>query len=169
MDANKLVKKVTEKMKEVKQLKSAVSKPTASAVKVGSPAPDFKGKSPEGKEVSLKESLGKVTIIDFWASWCGPCRAENPSVVALYNEFHVKGLNIVGVSLDEKADKWKEAIAKDKITWTQISNLKGFEDPIARQYNVNEIPSTYILDEKGVVIAVNLRGDELKKKIASLL
>lgn len=166
---SKVGKKVAEKIKEVKQLKSAVSKPTASVVKVGSPAPDFKAKSPEGKEVSLKESLGKITIIDFWASWCGPCRAENPSVVALYNEFHTKGLNIVGVSLDEKADKWKEAIAKDKITWTQISNLKGWEDPIAKQYNVTEIPSTYILDEKGVVIAVNLRGDELKKKIASIL
>jgi thiol-disulfide isomerase/thioredoxin len=166
---SKLGKKIVEKMKEVKSLNEAIGKPSANAVKVGSLAPDFKGKTPEGKETSLKENLGKVTIIDFWASWCGPCRVENPSVVALYNEFHSKGLNIVGVSLDEKADKWKEAIVKDKITWIQISNLKGWEDPIARQYNVNEIPSTYILDEKGVIIAVNLRGEELKKKIASLL
>jgi thiol-disulfide isomerase/thioredoxin len=75
--------------------------------------------NPEGKTISLKESLGKVTIIDFWASWCGPCRAENPNVVALYNEFHDKGLNIIGVSLDKDATKWKEAIAKDKLTWTQ--------------------------------------------------
>jgi thiol-disulfide isomerase/thioredoxin len=166
---SKLGKKVAEKIKELKGLDEAIGKPSANAVKVGSLAPDFKGKTPEGKETSLKENLGKVTIIDFWASWCGPCRVENPSVVALYNEFHSKGLNIVGVSLDEKADKWKEAIVKDKITWIQISNLKGWEDPIARQYNVNEIPSTYILDEKGVIIAVNLRGEELKKKIASLL
>lgn len=166
---SKLGKKIAEKIKELKGLDEAIGKPSATSIKVGSLAPDFKGKTPEGKETSLKENLGKVTIIDFWASWCGPCRVENPSVVALYNQFHSKGLNIVGVSLDEKADKWKEAIVKDKITWIQISNLKGWEDPIARQYNVNEIPSTYILDEKGVIIAVNLRGEELKKKIASLL
>ncbi len=165
---SKIGKKVSEKIKETKGLNSITS-PKAGAVKEGSVAPDFKGKSPEGKEVSLKENLGKVTIIDFWASWCGPCRAENPSVVALYNEYKSKGLSIVGVSLDEKADKWKEAIAKDKITWTQLSNLKGWEDPIAKQYNITEIPSTFILDEKGVVIAVNLRGEELKNKIASLL
>jgi thiol-disulfide isomerase/thioredoxin len=166
---SKLGKKITEKMKEDKGLNEAISKPSDSVVKVGNSAPDFTGKTPEGKVTSLKQNLGKVTIIDFWASWCGPCRTENPSVVALYNEFHSKGLNIVGVSLDEKGDKWKEAIAKDKITWVQISNLKGWDDPIAKQYNVNEIPSTYILDEKGVVIAVNLRGEELKKKVASLL
>jgi peroxiredoxin len=132
-------------------------------------APDFKAKTPEGKTVSLKESLGKVTIIDFWASWCGPCRKENPNVVALYAELHTKGLNIIGVSLDEDASKWKEAIAKDQLTWTQVSNLKGWKDPIATLYNVEQIPTTFILDEKGVIVAKDLRGEELKAKVKELL
>ena len=119
--------------------------------------------------VSLKESLGKVTIVDFWASWCGPCRAENPNVVALYNEFHSKGLNIVGVSLDKDAAKWKDAIAKDKLTWTHVSNLKFWDEPIAIQYEVQSIPATFILDASGKVVARDLRGEELRAKIASLL
>lgn len=117
----------------------------------------------------MKESLGKITIVDFWASWCAPCRQENPNVVALYKEFHSKGLNIIGVSLDKDAAKWKEAIAKDKLTWTQVSNLKFWDDPIAAQYNVEAIPATFILDASGKVIAKDLRGQELKSKIAALL
>jgi peroxiredoxin len=89
--------------------------------------------------------------------------------VAIYNEFHNKGLNIIGVSLDENADKWKKAIAKDKLTWTHVSNLKGWQDPIALSYKVEEIPATFILDDKGNVVAKNLRGEELKSKIKELL
>ena len=113
--------------------------------------------------------MGKVTIIDFWASWCGPCRAENPNVVAIYNELHSKGLNIIGVSLDEDASKWKAAIAKDKLTWTQVSNLKGWEDPIATAYKVDQIPATFILDAKGNIVAKNLSGEELKAKVIEIL
>ena len=119
--------------------------------------------------VSLKESLGKVTIIDFWASWCSPCRQENPNVVAIYNEFHNKGLNIISISLDEDGAKWKEAIAQDKLTWTQVSNLKEMKDPIALQYGITQIPTTFLLDATGKVVAVDLRGDELKVKIKELL
>lgn len=119
--------------------------------------------------VSLKESLGKVTLIDFWASWCAPCREENPNVVALYNELHSKGLNIISVSLDNDAAKWKAAIAKDKLTWTQVSNLKEMQDPIALQYNVTQIPTTYLLDSKGKIVAVDLYGDDLKEKINEVL
>ncbi|WP_177733664.1 TlpA disulfide reductase family protein [Flavobacterium inviolabile] len=140
-----------------------------SAVEVGKMAPDFSAPNPEGKTVSLKESLGKVTIIDFWASWCGPCRAENPNVVALYNELHAKGLNIIGVSLDQDAAKWKEAIAKDKLAWTQVSNLKFWQDPIAEQYNVKAIPQTFILDASGKIVAKDLKGAELKAKVLALL
>ena len=139
------------------------------AANVGSVAPDFKGPNPEGKSISLKQSLGKVTIVDFWASWCKPCRAENPNVVALYAKYHDKGLNILSVSLDKEASAWKAAIAKDKLTWNHVSNLKEFEDPIALQYGINAIPSIYILDAKGVIIAKDLRGEELNAKIASLL
>jgi peroxiredoxin len=142
---------------------------SSTAVEIGTVAPDFSAPNTEGKETSLKSALGKLTLIDFWASWCGPCRVENPNVVALYKDFHAKGLNIIGVSLDEKADKWKAAIAKDKLTWTQISNLKGWEDPIAKRYFVDGIPATFLLDENGVVIARDLRGDELRAKVASIL
>jgi thiol-disulfide isomerase/thioredoxin len=119
--------------------------------------------------VSLKECLGKVTIVDFWASWCGPCREENPNMVAIYNELHSKGLNVVGVSLDKDAQKWKEAIAKDKLVWNQVSNLKFWEEPIAKQYKVESIPATFILDAKGNIVAQDLRGEELKAKIKELL
>jgi peroxiredoxin len=155
----KIGKKIEKSLSEVK------------AVGIGSKAPEFSGPNPEGKQVSLASSLGKVTIIDFWASWCGPCRAENPNVVALYNEFHSKGLNIIGVSLDRpgQADKWKEAIAKDGLTWTHVSNLKFWEDPIATTYGVKSIPATFILNEAGLVIAKDLRGPELRAKVAQLL
>ena len=117
----------------------------------------------------MKESLGKVTIVDFWASWCGPCRQENPNVVALYNELHGKGLNIIGVSLDKDAKAWKDAIAKDKLTWNQVSNLKFWDEPIAVQYKVQSIPATFILDASGNVVAKDLRGAELRAKILELL
>ena len=155
--------------KSIQSKLDKIAKPVAAAAEVGTIAPDFSAPNPEGKSISLKESLGKVTIIDFWASWCNPCRAENPNVVAIYNEFHAKGLNIISISLDKDAKKWKEAIAKDKLTWNQVSNLKDFQDPIAITYGVNAIPSTYILDAKGTIVAKDLRGAELKAKISALL
>ena len=158
---------------DVKKTKSGERiKTSLNAIKtvvIGKPAPMFSGPSPYGKTVSLKEVMGKVTIIDFWASWCAPCRAENPNVVALYNEFHSKGLNIIGVSLDKDAAKWKEAIAKDGLIWSHVSNLKFWEDPIAKQYNIQSIPATYILDAKGVIVAKDLRGEALKAKVKELL
>lgn len=160
-------KAISEKLKVIeKNMKNPVAVEKLNSLKL---APDFSAKSPNGTTISLKESLGKVTIIDFWASWCGPCRKENPNVVALYNEFHAKGLNIIGVSLDDDATKWKDAIAKDKLTWNQVSNLKGFEDPIAIQYDIQQIPTTFVLDSKGNIVAKDLRGDELKAKVQELL
>jgi len=157
------------KLEEDKKTAAAVQQEPEGAVKVGDIAPDFSAPSPDGKQLSLKQSLGKVTIVDFWASWCKPCRAENPNVVALYNELHAEGLNIIGVSLDKEAGKWKEAIAADKLTWNQISNLKFWEDPIAKQYGVTGIPATFILDASGKIVARDLRGAELKAKVNELL
>lgn len=159
----------TKSAKNIKKVLDAIKNDPAAKVEVGAKAPDFSAKNPEGKQISLKESMGKVTIIDFWASWCGPCRGENPNVVALYKEMHAKGLNIIGVSLDKDAAKWKEAIVKDGLVWPQISNLKFWDEPIAKQYNVESIPATFILDAKGVIVARDLRGDALKAKVTELL
>ncbi|WP_417369226.1 redoxin domain-containing protein [Flavobacterium beibuense] len=139
------------------------------ATEVGKTAPDFSASTPNGKTLSLNQAKGKVTIIDFWASWCGPCRKENPNVVAMYNELHDKGLNIIGVSLDKDDAKWKGAIEKDNLTWQHISNLQGWDEPIAVQYGVTSIPATVILDKNGVIVARNLRGEELKAKVKELL
>jgi len=157
--------------KSIKTKLDKIGKPVtvAAAANVGSVAPDFTAKNPEGKSISLKQSLGKVTIVDFWASWCKPCRVENPNVVALYAKYHSKGLNILSVSLDKEASAWKDAIAKDNLTWNHVSNLKEFEDPIALQYGINAIPTVFVLDAKGIIIAKDIRGEELNAKIASLL
>lgn len=136
---------------------------------IGATAPNFSGPTPDGGEISLKEVMGKVTIIDFWAAWCKPCRVENPNVVNVYNKYHEKGLNIIGVSLDRKEEDWKKAIADDKLTWNHISSLDYFDDAIAKLYNIDAIPATFILDENGVIIAKNLRGAALEQKISELL
>lgn len=168
----KIYNSLTSELKNTKPGKSIKEKlDNLDAVEIGKVAPDFTAPNPEGKNVSLKQSLGKVTIIDFWASWCAPCRQENPNVVALYNEFHDKGLNIIGVSLDQEdgAAKWKDAIVADKLTWTHVSNLKFWQDPIAKKYNVRSIPATFILDASGKIVAKDLRGEELKAKVKELL
>ena len=138
---------------------------------VGSPAPDFSAPTPTGEMKSLKEAMGKYTIIDFWASWCKPCRIENPNVVKVYNKYHEKGLNIISVSLDKdtQKDQWIQAIADDKMDWHHVSNLKFWQDPIAQQYNIRSIPATFLLDENGIIIDKDLRGAALEAKIATLL
>ncbi len=138
---------------------------------VGGIAPNFTAPTPDGEMLSLNDVLGKYTIIDFWASWCKPCRRENPNVVKVYNKYHDKGLNIISVSLDKdgQKDRWIKAIKDDKLTWHHVSNLKFWSDPIAKIYNVRSIPATFLLDENGNIIAKNLRGPELGIKIASLL
>jgi len=137
---------------------------------VGNKAPEFKAPTPDGKELALSQTLGKYTIIDFWASWCRPCRAENPNVVRVYNEYHDKGLNIVSVSLDRKGqdNRWKKAITDDQMDWYHVSNLQFWQDPIAKSYGVRSIPATFLLDENGVIIAKNLRGPALVQKMKEL-
>ena len=136
---------------------------------IGQIAPNFTITTPEGESISLYDIKGKVKLIDFWAAWCGPCRGENPHVVEIYKEYHPKGLEIFGVSLDNNKEAWVKAIADDGLVWKHGSDLKGWQSAPAQLYSVSGIPHTVLLDENNKIIAKNLRGDELKQKIAELL
>jgi len=138
-------------------------------IALGQKAPNFTANTPNDKAESLYSNLGKVTIIDFWASWCGPCRQENPNFVTLYKKYKNKGLKIIGVSLDKEKHVWTKAIKQDNLDWLQVSNLQFWEDPIAVEYMVDAIPATFILDANGIIVAKDLKGAELDAKIAELL
>lgn len=139
------------------------------AVKVGDKAPNFSAPTPEGEELALEDALGEYTLVDFWAAWCKPCRAENPNIVKVYEKYHDKGFNVLGVSLDRNEKSWLQAIEKDELEWPQISNLKFWQDPIAKEWNIKAIPASFILDKDGVVVATNVRGPALEKKVKELL
>ena len=136
---------------------------------VGSIAPDFTLPTPEGTSFTLSSTRGKYVMIDFWAAWCQPCRHENPNVVALYAKFKDKGFDVVGVSLDREKEAWIKAIADDQLSWHQVSELKFWQSEIAQKYGVTAIPCTYLLDKTGKIIAKNLRGEELAKKLEELM
>lgn len=131
-------------------------------VEVNAMAPNFTLSTPEDKEVAMYDVKGKIKIIDFWASWCGPCRLENPNMVKLYQDFRDKGLTVISVSLDEKKDKWLEAIKKDGLTWLHLSDLKGWKGEIVKLYNIDGVPTIFVLDENNRIIAKNLRGEKLR-------
>jgi len=139
------------------------------ATAIGSKAPVFSGPTPDGNELALTDVKGKVILIDFWAAWCKPCRSENPNIVSVFNDYKDKGFNVVGVSLDKKAEDWKKAISDDGLAWDHVSHLQYFQDPIAIKYQVNSIPAAFLLDENGVIIAKNLRGSALREKVSQLL
>lgn len=136
---------------------------------VGMVAPDFTLKTPDGKSVSLHAVKAKVKIIDFWASWCGPCRAENPNVRRLYEKYHDKGLEIIGVSLDSKKEPWVKAIQKDGLEWIHVSDLKGWENAAAKMYGVKGIPHLLVLDSENRIVGEKLYGEELEKCVVSIL
>jgi thiol-disulfide isomerase/thioredoxin len=140
-------------------------------IDIGKVAPNFSSPTPEGEMLALNDIKGKATIIDFWASWCGPCRRENPNVVSVYEKYHGKGLEIISVSLDKpgQKDRWLKAIEDDKLTWNHVGSLQYFNDPVARMYNVNSIPSMFVLDESGTIVGKKLRGQALHNKISELL
>jgi len=149
---------------------NAASAAVPGMISVGDKAPEIAQNNPQGKIMKLSDLKGKVVLIDFWASWCGPCRAENPTVVAAYNKYKSKGFTVFSVSLDQSTDRWTAAIQQDGLVWeNHVSDLKGWQNAAAQQYKVSSIPRTFLLDKDGKVVASNLRGPELEVKIKEIL
>ncbi len=136
---------------------------------IGTMAPNITMNTPEGKQVSLASLKGKYVLLDFWASWCGPCRAENPNVVAAYTKYKDKNFTVFSVSLDDKKENWQKAIQDDGLSWTHVSDLKRWESSAAKLYSIQAIPSNFLIDPSGKIIARDLRGDDLDQKLAELL
>ncbi len=142
---------------------------SAGSFVAGGEAPDFTMNDRDGKPVKLSDFRGKVMLVDFWASWCGPCRKENPHVVELYHKYHDKGFDVLGVSLDKTKEPWLAAIEKDGLVWNHVSDLKGWTNSAAQLYGVTSIPHTVLVDREGKIIARNLRGEQLTAKLREVL
>ena len=155
--------KVSDVGKNIADLLSQYENP----IEVGETAPDFTAPSINGSDVTLSEEVSKnnVTLLDFWAAWCRPCRVENPNLVRLYKSYNKDGFDIIGVSLDRTKEQWEQAVEDDNLLWTQVSNLNFWNDPIARRYSIRAIPQSFLINKEVVDIGKNLRGNDLEESI----
>lgn len=142
---------------------------TKAQVSIGQQAPELSLPGKNGDTIKLSSFQGKIVLVDFWASWCVPCRRNNPFLVYLYKKYKNKGLEIYGLSIDEEKDRWLGAVKKDRLSWPQVVDNKGWDAPSTLAYGVEAIPANFLLDKEGKIIAIDLEGQELEKKIKALL
>lgn len=171
---NKEVKKIYESFSDEikdhtlgKLIKENIAR--MSKTDVGAEFENFEAPTPDGDVLSLKDAMGKLTLVDFWASWCRPCRAENPNIVRVYNEFKDEGFSVIGVSLDKTESSWKKAIQDDNLDWYHVSNLEYWNEPIAKSLSIRSIPASFLIDENGIIVAKDLRGRTLRQKVSEFL